>query len=77
VEEIKTSLAMAGNHLTRFTTEASTCARPPAEDGDAGQALRVREHARPGSASCHLITELGLVDYLADRFAVVGTRPTA
>lgn len=31
------------------------------------------EHARPGSANCRLITELGLVDYLADRFAVVGT----
>ena len=31
------------------------------------------EHARPGSANCRLITELGLVDYLADRFAIVGT----
>jgi alkanesulfonate monooxygenase SsuD/methylene tetrahydromethanopterin reductase-like flavin-dependent oxidoreductase (luciferase family) len=27
----------------------------------------------PGSANCRLIEELGLVDYLADRFAAVGT----
>jgi len=28
---------------------------------------------QPGSANCRLIEELGLVDYLADRFAFAGT----
>ncbi len=74
VEEIKTSLAMAGNHLTRFTTEGKHV--PP----DLLPKMKILadryvfgEHARPGSANCGLITELGLVDYLADRFAIVGT----
>ena len=31
------------------------------------------DHVMPGSANCRLIQELGLVDYLADRFAAVGT----
>ena len=42
VEEIKTSLAMAGNHLTRFTTEGKHVPRAAAEDGHPGRALRVR-----------------------------------
>ena len=34
---------------------------------------RGRDHVAPGSANCRLIEELGLVDYLADRFAIAGT----
>jgi len=74
VEEIKTSLAMDGNHLTRFTVEGKHV--PP----DLLPRLRMLaeryvfgEHSRPGGANCQLITELGLVDYLADRYAIVGT----
>jgi len=74
VEEIKTSLAMAGNHLTRFTAEGKHV--PP----DLLPKMKILadryvfgEHALPGSANCRLITELGLVDYLAERFAIVGT----
>jgi alkanesulfonate monooxygenase SsuD/methylene tetrahydromethanopterin reductase-like flavin-dependent oxidoreductase (luciferase family) len=74
VEEIKTSLAMAGNHLTRFTAEGKHV--PPEllpKLATLAERYVFGEHARPGSANCHLITELGLVDYLADRFAIVGT----
>ena len=74
VEEIKTSLAMAGNHLTRFTAEGK---HVPPDLLPKFRTLAERyvfgEHARPGSANCRLITELGLVDYLAERFAIVGT----
>ena len=74
VEEIKTSLAMAGNHLTRVTTEGK---HVPAELVPLLATLARRyafaEHSRPGSANCRLIEELGLVDYLAERFAIVGT----
>ena len=74
VEEIKTSLAMAGNHLTRFTSEGK---HVPSELlprlGTLAERYAFGEHARPGSANCRLITELGLVDYLAERFAIVGT----
>lgn len=74
VEEIKTSLAMAGNHLTRFTAEGKHV--PPEllpKMATLAERYVFGEHARPGSANCRLITELGLVDYLADRFAIVGT----
>jgi 5,10-methylenetetrahydromethanopterin reductase len=74
LEEIKTSLAMAGNHLTRFTTEGKHV--PPEllpKVKALGERYAFSEHARPGSANCRLIEELGLVDYLADRFAIAGT----
>jgi alkanesulfonate monooxygenase SsuD/methylene tetrahydromethanopterin reductase-like flavin-dependent oxidoreductase (luciferase family) len=65
---------MAGNHLTRFTTEGKHV--PPEllpKMATLAERYVFGEHARPGSANCRLITELGLVDYLADRFAIVGT----
>jgi 5,10-methylenetetrahydromethanopterin reductase len=74
VEEIKTSLAMAGNHLTRFTTEGKHI---PPDLLPRVKALGARyafgEHSRPGGANSRLIEELGLVDYLADHFAIAGT----
>jgi 5,10-methylenetetrahydromethanopterin reductase len=74
LEEIKMSLAAAGNHLTRFTTEGK---HVPPELLDKVKALGARyafaDHVQPGSANCRLIEELGLVDYLADRFAIAGT----
>jgi 5,10-methylenetetrahydromethanopterin reductase len=74
VEEIKTSLAAAGNHLTRFTTDGKHI---PPELLDRVKELGTRyqfdEHVKADGANGRLIEELGLVDYLADRFAVVGT----
>jgi 5,10-methylenetetrahydromethanopterin reductase len=74
VEEIKMSLAAAGNHLSRFTTEGK---HVPPELLDRvkllGQRYSFSSHTLPGGANNRLIGELGLVDYLAERFAVVGT----
>ncbi len=74
VGEIEMSLAAAGNHLSRFTTEGKHI---PADIlprvRTLGERYTFGDHVMPGSANCRLIEELGLVDYLADRFAAVGT----
>jgi len=74
VEEIKMSLAAAGNHLSRFTTEGKHI--PPdllEKVKTLGHRYAFSSHTLPGSPNNRLIEELGLVDYLAHRFAVVGT----
>lgn len=74
VEEITMSLAAAGNHLSRFTTEGKHI--PPEllpRVKELGERYTFSDHVRPGSANCRLIHELGLVDYLAERFAAVGS----
>jgi 5,10-methylenetetrahydromethanopterin reductase len=74
VSEITMSLAAAGNHLSRFTTEGKHI--PPdllSKVKLLGQRYTFGDHVAPGSANCRLIEELGLVDYLADRFAIAGT----
>jgi 5,10-methylenetetrahydromethanopterin reductase len=74
VDEIKMSLASAGNHLSRFTTEGKHI--PPdllAKVKILGQRYAFSSHTLPDSPNNRLIEELGLVDYLADRFAAVGT----
>jgi alkanesulfonate monooxygenase SsuD/methylene tetrahydromethanopterin reductase-like flavin-dependent oxidoreductase (luciferase family) len=74
VAEITMSLAAAGNHLSRFTTEGKHI--PPDLVGKVralGERYTFGDHVAPGSANCRLIEELGLVDYLADRFAIAGT----
>jgi 5,10-methylenetetrahydromethanopterin reductase len=74
VEEIKMSLAAAGNHLSRFTTEGKHV--PPdllEKVRILGERYAFSSHTLPGSSNNRLIEELGLVDYLADRFAAVGT----
>lgn len=74
VAEIGMSLAAAGNHLSRFTTEGKHI--PPEllpKVKALGQRYTFIEHVMPGSANCRLIEELGLVEYLAERFAAVGT----
>jgi hypothetical protein len=76
VDEIKMSLAAAGNHLSRFTTEGKHI--PPellTKVKTLGERYTFADHVAPGSANCRLIEELGLVDYLADRFAAAGTPP--
>ncbi len=74
VAEITMSLAAAGNHLSRFTTEGKHI--PPdlvSKVKILGERYTFGDHVAPGSANCRLIEELGLVDYLADRFAIAGT----
>ena len=74
IAEITMSLAAAGNHLSRFTTEGKHI--PPEllpRVQELGARYSFGDHVAPGSANCRLIEELGLVDYLADRFAAAGT----
>ena len=68
------SLAMAGNHLTRFTTEGKHI--PPEllpRIKTLGERYAFADHSMPEGGNGRIIDDLGLVDYLADRFAVVGT----
>jgi 5,10-methylenetetrahydromethanopterin reductase len=74
VEEIKMSLAAAGNHLSRFTTEGKHIPSDLLEKVKIlGQRYAFSTHTLPSSPNNRLIEDLGLVDYLADRFAAVGT----
>ena len=74
VDEISMSLASAGSHLTYFTTEGKHI---PPELMDRVKALGERyrhdHHDKPDGTNRRLIAELGLTDYLADRFSVAGT----
>ena len=74
IGEIAMSLASAGSHLSRFTTEGKHI--PPELLGrikELGARYHFDQHSMPGSANRRLIEEVGLVDYLADRFSVAGT----
>ena len=74
IDEVAMTLASAGSHLSRFTTEGKHI---PSELHDAvvslGERYRPEEHSKPDSSNRGLIAKLGLLDYLADRFAIVGT----
>jgi 5,10-methylenetetrahydromethanopterin reductase len=71
--EIGTLLASAGNHLARFTTEGK---HVPQEHIDAvrelGRRYHFQTHDMPTGPNADLVEELGLKDYLAQRFAIVG-----
>ncbi|MEE2804657.1 MAG: LLM class flavin-dependent oxidoreductase [Pseudomonadota bacterium] len=73
-DEIAMTLASAGSHLSRFTTEGKHI---PPQLHDAivqlGDRYRADQHDKPDSENRELIKELGLFDYLADRFAVAGS----
>jgi 5,10-methylenetetrahydromethanopterin reductase len=74
IDEIKMSLAAAGNHLSRFTMEGKHLPpelRPRVKR--LGERYAYTDHVQPRSANAKLIEELELVEYLADRFAVAGT----
>jgi 5,10-methylenetetrahydromethanopterin reductase len=74
VEELMMSLAPAGSHLARFGSEGKHV--PPEllpKLRRLAEGYRIDQHDQPGSANRALIAELGLVDYLADRYAIVGT----
>ena len=74
IDEVAMTLASAGSHLSRFTTEGKHI---PPELHDAvvalGDRYRPEEHSKPDSSNRGLIRELGLLDYLAERFAIAGT----
>ena len=74
IDEVAMTLASAGSHLSRFTTEGKHI---PPELHDAvvalGRRYRPEEHSKPDSSNRGLIRELGLLDYLAERFAITGT----
>jgi 5,10-methylenetetrahydromethanopterin reductase len=74
IDRIKHSLASGAKHLARFTTEGKHI---PGQFVDkvreAKKRYRFDQHQIPGSDNVKMIEELGLVDYLADRFAIAGT----
>ena len=76
IQEMGAALAATGNHLTRFTTEGKHI--PP----DLMAPLKrlraeyvVESHFVPGgeSPNSRLVDQLGLRNYLAERFAIAGT----
>lgn len=74
IETIKHSLASGAKHLGRFTTKGKHI--PPHlvdKIAEAKRRYRFDQHQQSGNENARLIEELGLVDYLADRFAIVGT----
>ena len=75
IEEIKMALAASGHHAFRFTLEGKNV---PEQYREAVSILHheyeAAEHEQVGQTrNATLTDELGLTDYFADRFAVVGT----
>ena len=75
IEEIKMALAASGHHAFRFTLEGKNV---PQEYREAVSILHreyeAAEHEQVGQTrNATLTDELGLTEYFADRFAVVGT----
>ena len=75
IAEIKMALAASGHHAFRFTLDGKNV---PEEFEEAVMTLQAEyvpsEHEQLGeSRNAALVDELGLTDFLADRFAVVGT----
>ena len=75
VEEIKMALAASGHHAFRFTLEGKNV---PEQYREAVSILHheyeAAEHEQVGrTRNATLTDELGLTDYFADRFAIVGT----
>jgi 5,10-methylenetetrahydromethanopterin reductase len=74
LSEIRMSLASAGSHLSRFTTEGKHI---PPERLEAvhelGRRYQFDAHDKPGGPNVGLVDELSLRDYLAERFAIAGT----
>ena len=75
VDEIKMALAASGHHAFRFTLEGKNV---PEQYREAVSVLHreyeAAEHEQVGETrNASLTDELGLTDYFADRFAIVGT----
>jgi 5,10-methylenetetrahydromethanopterin reductase len=68
------TLASAGSHLSRLATRGKHI--PPElmdKVRELGRRYNSAQHDVPGSDNRALIKELGLLDYLAERFAVIGS----
>lgn len=73
IHEIAPTLASAGSHLSRFTTEGKHIPPDLLEGIKAlGRRYRSDQHDKPNSTNRALISELGLQDYLVQRFAIAG-----
>ena len=75
IDEIKMALAASGHHAFRFTLEGKNV---PEEYREAVSILHreyeAAEHEQVGQTrNATLTDELGLTDYFADRFAIIGT----
>ena len=73
LDKVAPTLASAGSHLTRLSTKGKHV--PPElmeKVKELGRRYNSAQHDLPQSANRALIKELGLIDYLADRFAVIG-----
>jgi 5,10-methylenetetrahydromethanopterin reductase len=74
IDEIAMTLASAGSHLSRFTTEGKHIPEHLMEKVKMlGARYNSAQHDKPDSSNRELIKELGLLDYLAERFAIAGT----
>jgi 5,10-methylenetetrahydromethanopterin reductase len=74
LDKVAPTLASAGSHLTRLSSKGKHV--PPEltdKVKELGRRYHSAQHDLPQSANRALIKELGLVDYLADRFAVIGS----
>jgi 5,10-methylenetetrahydromethanopterin reductase len=74
LDKVAPTLASAGSHLTRLATRGKHV--PPElmeKVKELGRRYNSAQHDMPQSGNRALIKELGLIDYLADRFAVIGS----
>jgi 5,10-methylenetetrahydromethanopterin reductase len=74
INEIAPTLASAGSHLSRFTTKGKHIPDELMERvKELGRRYNSDQHDKPDSANRELAKELGLLDYLADRFSIAGS----
>ena len=74
INEIAPTLASAGSHLSRFTTKGKHIPEElMSRVSELGRRYNSDQHDKPDSANRELAKELGLLDYLADRFSVAGS----
>ena len=74
IDEVAMTLASAGSHLSRFTTKGKHIPDElRAAVVELGERYRPEEHSKPDSSNRGLVRDLGLLDYLAERFAIAGT----
>jgi 5,10-methylenetetrahydromethanopterin reductase len=74
INEIAPTLASAGSHLSRFTTQGKHIPEHLMDKvNELGRRYASDQHDKPNSTNRKLAKELGLLDYLADRFSIVGS----
>jgi len=74
INEIAPTLASAGSHMSRFTTKGKHIPDHLLDQvKELGRRYASDQHDKPDSTNRELAKELGLLDYLADRFSVAGS----